>query len=711
MKISHTPTKTLRRFTWAGMLALALAGSPIALAQENKKDSPPPKSSNSQKPQQTETHKSPPPVRSGGSGAAGSGSTGNGGANSGAGKGNGGSSGAGAGSGGTVRSNRSENNSSNSSGAAGRSNQNNNSGQSNSGAAAGGSGEGGVMRAHKPRDTAGAGATGSATGGSGKTNTGEAGRSKGSHDTGNTGGTPNTNPSVNTDSSNTDDQRRGRGARDERSRTTGNAGNANSSGSGNHKINGTSGTGGNATGAAGASKGLRIDPETHGVIRGANGKPERFRGRDGSEARFGRDGNVREVRARGLTIIHTPGGSRHVVLVRPDHSRIFVNRAGHGYVQRPFFFRGREFASRTYYYHGRPYALYYRPYAYRGVYYYGYVPYRYYRPGFYGWLYNPWRTPVRYNWGWFGSPWYGYYGSYFTPYSYYPSASFWLADYLIAESLQLAYQERLDAQASYYGPPGPRDSAALTPEVKQAIADEVQRQLALENNESQLVSRGEDPNSDSGGLPRMLAAASPSKPVVFVVAGSIQVTDNNGADCSLTQGDVIRLTSPPGEDATSAYVEVLASKNSSCPRGSRVSVELADLQEMQNQMRAGIDQGLQELNSHQGGLPAPPPSAAGAPITSPYAPVAPPADPNVSATLQQQAREADSVEKSVMDEVKQADSTGGAEPAQISLGQTTEEVVAIMGKPKQVVNLGSKRIYVYQNLKVTFTDGRVSDVQ
>ena len=51
------------------------------------------------------------------------------------------------------------------------------------------------------------------------------------------------------------------------------------------------------------------------------------------------------------------------------------------------------------------------------------------------------------------------------------------------------------------------------------------------------------------------------------------------------------------------------------------------------------------------------------------------------------------------------------EPVKIGLGQTIDQVVAGLGQPDKVVNLGSKKIYVYKDLKITFLDGRVSDVQ
>jgi len=52
-----------------------------------------------------------------------------------------------------------------------------------------------------------------------------------------------------------------------------------------------------------------------------------------------------------------------------------------------------------------------------------------------------------------------------------------------------------------------------------------------------------------------------------------------------------------------------------------------------------------------------------------------------------------------------------AAPASIQLGQTIDQVVAALGQPQKMVDLGSKKIYVYKDLKVTFVDGKVSDVQ
>jgi hypothetical protein len=153
-------------------------------------------------------------------------------------------------------------------------------------------------------------------------------------------------------------------------------------------------------------------------------------------------------------------------------------------------------------------------------------------------------------------------------------------------------------------------------------------------------------------------------------------------------------------------VVVLASKRGNCRRGGVVLVQLQDLQEMQNHMRETMDQGLAELRSRQGkgGLPALPPADAAPPVDSPIAAAVQP-DPNVASDLSQAAQEADAGEQQVVGQ------SGAAGPVTISLGQSMADVESINGKPDKVIDLGAKKIYVYKDLKITFTDGKVSDVQ
>jgi uncharacterized membrane protein YgcG len=59
----------------------------------------------------------------------------------------------------------------------------------------------------------------------------------------------------------------------------------------------------------------------------------------------------------------------------------------------------------------------------------------------------------------------------------------------------------------------------------------------------------------------------------------------------------------------------------------------------------------------------------------------------------------------------QAQQAPPPEPAQIEKGQTPDQVKAALGQPDKIVNLGAKQIYVYKDIKVTFINGKVADVQ
>jgi hypothetical protein len=52
-----------------------------------------------------------------------------------------------------------------------------------------------------------------------------------------------------------------------------------------------------------------------------------------------------------------------------------------------------------------------------------------------------------------------------------------------------------------------------------------------------------------------------------------------------------------------------------------------------------------------------------------------------------------------------------AAPVEVKIGQTTDEVKAALGAPLQIFNLGPKVVYKYKSLKVTFVNGKVSDVE
>jgi hypothetical protein len=431
----------------------------------------------------------------------------------------------------------------------------------------------------------------------------------------------------------------------------------------------------------------------------------------GSVTRVG--GRVADVHtANGMDIHNGLNGRTTVVREGPDGSRVVAVRGGMGYVQHPFVVRGQTFAARTYYVGGRPYQTFYRPFGFHGVALEVYAPARFYPIGFYGFVGSPFIAPVPYAWGWgVRTPWFGFYGGYFTPYPVYASPSLWLTDYMISQSLAAEYQAQMAAQAGNAPPPPPPGGqVGLTPDVKQAIADEVRRQMTLEQAEAQTNALNNDPNPASSGIARMFAD---NQPHVFVVGDDLDVVDVSGAACAISQGDVLQLTQAPPQDATAASLVVMASKGGvECRKGASVQVGLADLQNMQNHMRETLDQGLADLQAHQGGLPAPPQAALAQATPAAFAMGAPPPDQTVANQINQQFQQGSQAAQDAISQAPAGTAPGApaGQPGTIALGQTPDQVVAIMGQPTNIVDLGAKKIYVYPNLKITFNNGQVSDV-
>jgi hypothetical protein len=463
----------------------------------------------------------------------------------------------------------------------------------------------------------------------------------------------------------------------------------------------------------------------HGAAGGGTHTPpggRQFGGHSGS-ATFDRSGHARDVHARGMDIHHGPGGGRTFASERPGGVRVVGYGHGYGYVQRPYAYRGVSYVSRSYYMNGVMYNRFYRPYMWGGISLNVYAPGFYYAPAYYGWAYNPWVTPVVYGgWGFAGNPWYGYYGGWFSPYPRYMGPSYWLTDYLVSQTLMAAYaQQQAAAAAAASGQVAA--TAPLTPEVKDMIAAEVQRQLALENQEASAGVQS-TPDPGSSGIARMM---SDGQQHIFVASAGLDVTSNSGGECFITEGDVLQLrgTVPAGQPAN---LTVMASKGQDCARGSMVQVQVADLQEMQNHMRETIDQGLGDLQKKQGqgGIPAAPAAAAAAPQQTGFAAIAPPPDPSVQTELKQQAQEADQAEREVLQEASSgpsdasgslpsaADAPPAAPPAparKVTMGMSVDDVIASWGQPKDIVDLGNKKIYVYDGMKFTFTNGKLTSAQ
>jgi hypothetical protein len=469
----------------------------------------------------------------------------------------------------------------------------------------------------------------------------------------------------------------------------------------------TGGAGGRAPVTAG-------NPSGHLTPAGSRTMPTR----DGAVTKRA-NGKIADVHdtAHGMDVHHGLNGSRRVSVDRPDHSHIMAERGRPGYVERRYSFHGHEYGRRAYYWHGHEYNRFYRGYYYHGVYLGVYAPPFYFAPGFYGWAYNPWAAPVVYGWGWGANPWYGSYGFYFAPSPFYASPADWLADYTISTTLAAGYAAQQEAGTEGVTAPN-TGQPMITPEIKQQIADEVRAQIALENSEAQGNQQGQEPDPASSSINRMF---SDGKPHVFIASSSMDVVDAGGAECALSDGDVLRLSAPPAAAATNAGVSVVVSKGGKeCRQGATVMIALADLQEMQNGIRATVDQGMQELKTNQGkgGIPPAPASAMASTSPSAFTQDAPPPEVNGATEVNAQLKVADQVDldASQTTPIGALDtSTSSAEPAagtiNIAIGQTIGQVTAALGQPTKLIDLGAKKIYVYKDMKVVFQAGKVSDVQ
>lgn len=232
------------------------------------------------------------------------------------------------------------------------------------------------------------------------------------------------------------------------------------------------------------------------------------------------------------------------------------------------------------------------------------------------------------------------------------SAVSWLSHYFIAENLLLADENQAAAdavaqpEAAEPGGGTPSDSMALSPEVKQMIAEEVKRQLGAERQAAAsegTPAQAPDSNSPLPASNQEVPDALDPNHGVFLVATSLDVTVD-GESCALTPGDVItRQENTPGSD-DAVGVKVLSSKKTDCGSGSMARVQVSDLQEMHNRFREQIDSGLKKLaeNQGKGGLPR---SPAAKPRLVAEGQAAP--DLTASGDLQQQQQDANKTETEV----------------------------------------------------------------
>jgi hypothetical protein len=402
-----------------------------------------------------------------------------------------------------------------------------------------------------------------------------------------------------------------------------------------------------------------------------------FKSAQGASARFAPNGRFRSLQTANMNIQYGPHGGRTVVQQLPSHATLVSYGRHSGYMERTFvhgqvtLVQRAYVAPRGYFTPNATYVRTYSPYTYRGMTLVSYTPGIYYAPAFYGWAYNPWATPVAYAWGWTGDPWLDFANGYFAPLPMYSSPMQWMADYILGSTLAAAYQQQQDFQPEGAADAAASDAAAdetasgdgssdsevyaqtttpITPKLRAAVAEEVRQELAAENAVANDQARPEVQQ-----LPEILQPRH-----VFLVNSLLNVYTEHG-NCALTAGDLIVLVNATDSYAETPLLTVASSKSGDCPAGAQVQVVLQDLQEMDNNLRAQMDNAVAKLHADQGqgGLPAAPQSAI-APPPRPAIDGAPGIpEPGVSTMLDREQQQASQAETGVVQAAFANDDGGG----------------------------------------------------
>jgi hypothetical protein len=266
-------------------------------------------------------------------------------------------------------------------------------------------------------------------------------------------------------------------------------------------------------------------------------------------------------------------------------------------------------------------------------------------PGvYYAWALAAWPHPVAYTWGWHAQPWYPMYGSLFTPYPVYTSPDLWMTDYVIAQSMQTAYQAQTVAPASAPLPQGtpaapapgssvaapavppshaaiapqPSDAPpaaqssgttsapaapppAITPQVKAQLNTQIKVQL-----QEQQAAAATPVSLTTQSTPPALR---PNHVFFQVVQPLVVPLSTASGHCSLSADDYIKRTGAMSNDDWMIPVVVELSRPSDCPEGLRTRIGLNDLNAMENEQEAQVLEAMQAASKSMG--PNGPPSGPG----------------------------------------------------------------------------------------------------
>ena len=362
---------------------------------------------------------------------------------------------------------------------------------------------------------------------------------------------------------------------------------------------------------------------------------------DGSvvrETRLSGGAQVREV--RGPT-----GGQVRVVRYGNAVSGSVERTIRPGVVSRTFVGGGHVLYTRVYQQH--VWHQYGRAFAYES-----FVPAVRYPAVYYSWALAAWPHPVAYAWSWPIQPWYPMYGALFTPYPVYVSPDLWMTDYIIARSMQAAYQAQTGPPAPQPAPPWPPVQSPADPGAAPA-PDSGAAAPAPDPSVPPSAAPGESaPMAPSGTVPpapasvpptvtpevkaqlnaqikvqlreQQAAAATPAAATIqsgpaalrpnhvfFEVVQPLDVPSGTASNyCSLSANDYIKRIGGMSQDDWKIPVVVELSGPSDCPQGLHTRIGLNDLNAMENEQEARVMEAMQAASKSMG--PNGPPSSPGA---------------------------------------------------------------------------------------------------
>lgn len=267
--------------------------------------------------------------------------------------------------------------------------------------------------------------------------------------------------------------------------------------------------------------------------------------------------------------------------------------------------------------------------------------------------------PFHYSWGWESHGWYhSYYGPYWTAYDVYPTPSYWVTDWMVADYMQDRYEAQVSVAQAQAEAQAARDEAAKAQaaaqaaqdqaEIAEAKAAQAQAELRAKNAEAKLAAaqRQQDlagkPNPNATPIDKDTKEAlksqidqtilekktlaeqaqkgqEPTLPDVskaladpkhiYPVSKVVSVTsakDSSPAG-TLSEGDLLKLE-PGQEDKLKSLGEndlitmrVMTSKgdDGEVTAGTLVNISVHDLQDFDNEFRAKVDAGMDEASKHQ----------------------------------------------------------------------------------------------------------------